>query len=473
MESSHFQRTEPVIGAGLRHSTVALAGLPAGDPLVELLAASGIGRWYWSPGPAIERLRTELLARHGPALALDVQISPPDEWPARPPDLMIGIGGEARPVLDVALAAGCPALLVLPPAGPAPCRTVCIFPGDAPEPLYRWLEQAGEEAPLNAWDWACASYLCAGLARAMLLHNTPYRRDDLEQLWISGVRMLVAGGDHPFDSIWSALAGPGEQAPGMPFHTPASPRGTLLIAGLGSLGSVAATLVHPYAARLLLADPDRVDVYNPVRQAYRITDIGQPKAQALAARLIQAGAGDVHALDQALVSEQQVHAMIEAHQIRAALVATGSTADFAIARALRDHDIPHIVGRCYPRARYWEAIIVDGLRGAALADLRGHVLPGPVPAPTPEQIAAYSDAGALEREPATLIESGWAATWMARLTAQMLAPPGLRERWMLELLASGRTCLVGGVLVEQTPAGPAYGVEVPGAIHAWGRDSIR
>jgi hypothetical protein len=257
-----------------------------------------------------------------------------------------------------------------------------------------------------------------------------------------------------------------------PFGTPPTRRGNLLIVGLGSLGSVAATYLAPHAAGMVVADPDRVDVYNPVRQAYPVAEIGQPKAQSLRRRLLAAGVKDVIALDVALTAEEEVEALLARYEITAALVATGTAADFALARALRATGIPHVVGRCYPRARYWEAIVVDGRRGPALSDLRGHIQPGPSAPPTPEQIAAYSDAGALEAEPATLIESGWPAAWLARLTAQLLAPPGLRERWFLELLAAEQTCLIGGVGVEQTPDGPAYGVALPGEIHAWGRAAL-
>jgi hypothetical protein len=224
---------------------------------------------------------------------------------------------------------------------------------------------------------------------------------------------------------------------------------------------------------MVIADPERVDAYNPVRQAYPLAALGRPKAQALRAGLLAAGAEDVTALDEALVDERQVAALIARHGITAALVVTGTDADFAIARALRAAGVPHVVGRCYPRARYWEAILVDGLRGPALHDVRGHLRLGPAPPPTPEQIAAYSDDGALEAEPATLVESGWAAAWMARLTAQLLAPPGLRERWLLELLASEQTCLVGGVGIERAENGPAYGITLPGMIRAWGVAEIQ
>jgi hypothetical protein len=201
--------------------------------------------------------------------------------------------------------------------------------------------------------------------------------------------------------------------------------------------------------------------------------IGRPKAQTLRDRLLAVGAARVVAIGERLTDERIVTTLIERYAITAALVATGTSDDFAIARALRACGVPHVVGRCYPRARYWEAIIVDGHRGPGLEDIRGHLQLGPTPALTPEQIAAYSDRGALEAEPATLVESGWAAAWMARLVAQLLMPAGLRERWLLELLTAEQTCLIGGVGVERTPSGPAYAVAQPGEIHAWGSDSIR
>ena len=92
----------------------------------------------------------------------------------------------------------------------------------------------------------------------------------------------------------------------------------------------------------------------------------------------------------ALHNEQEVDALIERYAITTALIATGTNADFAIARALRQRDIGHVVMRCYPRAHYWEAMLVDGRRGPAFDELRGYIESGPAAAPTPEQLAAYS-----------------------------------------------------------------------------------
>ncbi len=478
MPTVHFERVEPIVGQSLRWARVALLGLPTAAPLVTHLAACGIGRWLWADPQdgSAEALRSYLQAQHGPALALRAQALSLPEWSAAarctPPDLFIIVANsttDTQQALQTSTAAQSPTLLITPPSTTHPCQATFLFPPHSGE--YTQSPIPNTHSPIPNWDWTTAAPLCAGLARAILLRHTPYRRADLQGLWEAGRRVLtVGGGDNALSVDWSSLGQPPRRAA---FRTPDRRRGKLLIAGLGSLGSVAALLLAPCSAGMVIADPDHVDAYNPVRQAYPLTAVGRPKAQALRAGLLAAGAENIVALDEALVDESQVAGLIAQHRITAALVVTGTDADFAIARALRAADVPHVVGRCYPRARYWEAILVDGLRGPALNDIRGHLRLGPTPPPTPEQIAAYSDAGALEAEPATLVESGWAAAWMARLSAQLLAPPGLRERWLLALLASEQTCLVGGVGVQRAANGPAFGVTLPGMIRAWGIPAIQ
>ncbi|HWQ13802.1 MAG TPA: ThiF family adenylyltransferase [Roseiflexaceae bacterium] len=506
--SVHFARVTQVVGTTLFRARVAALGLPEVAPLVAHLAACGVGRWLLAQDADLDHARwllAGLRARHGQALRIDAQVLPLSQWPSAvrraPPDLVLAAGdvSSLRLAFTAAASAGIPALLIAPPASGAPCRALILLsPGEA-EAAAVWLGEAlGAGRSAASWDWITAAPLLAGLARAILLRGTPFARPDLEALWARGVRAVAIGGAHPFDITWAAAPSAlharrkrmgfrdGEVRPDPPpFITPEARRGTLLVAGLGSLGSVAAEHLAPHVAALVLADPDRVDAYNPVRQAYRVADVGRPKAHALrdhlmerwtsreaTQRLSAQSAIPVVALDLACTGERQVAELVERHGITAALVVTGAEADFAIARALRALDVPHVVGRCYPRARYWEAVVVDGRRGPALDDIRGRVVPGPAAPLTPEQRAAYSQDGALEAEPATLVESGWAAAWLARIAAQLLAPAGLRERWLLEVLGAGRTCLVGGVGVEHTEHGPAYGVALPGQIHAWGRGSI-
>jgi hypothetical protein len=485
--ADHFVRAIPIVGQTLRAKRVAVLGLPLATPMVEYLAACGVGNWIIAAeaidSETVSLLLAGLQARHGTALAPIQKTFPLLVWAAAirddPPDLIIAVGD--RPMLAIgrraAEAARIPTLLCTPPSSHAACWAEVVFSGThalaALQPARSMVDYApaANTAAIDEWDWACAAPLLAGLARAILLRGSPYARPDLEELWERGIRIVTHAGTHPFAAEWSLPTAAIGAIPAR-FQTPPRRRGALLIAGLGSIGSVAAALLAPYANQLVLADPDSVDPPNPARQHYTLADLGRPKVQALQQHLAT-HCPQIIALPEAVTDEGRVTALIGQYGITVALIATGSNADFAIARALRDSGVPHVVARCYPRARYWEAILVDGLRGPALDSIRGRVQLGPAPAPTPEQIAAYSDAGALESEPATLIESGWAAVWAARLAWQLLTPSGLRERWMIELLESQQTCLVGGAYVEHTSAGPAYAIDLPGRIRAWGTQQIR
>ena len=168
-----------------------------------------------------------------------------------------------------------------------------------------------------------------------------------------------------------------------------------------------------------------------------------------------------------LTDDEQVAALLRRMEVTAALVTTGTHADFAIARALRAASIPHVVGRCYGRARFWEGIVVDGAVGPSYEQMRRGVAPGPTASPTPEERAAYGAPDELRAEPATAMETGWSALWLARLVVQVMMPAPLREGWLLARLAAGANCLIGGVVVEAGADGPAYGVCVPGEVNAW------
>ena len=63
---------------------------------------------------------------------------------------------------------------------------------------------------------------------------------------------------------------------------------TVGIAGLGGLGSnIAIMLARAGVGKLIIADFDRVDVSNLNRQQYKADQIGQPKASALTANLLE------------------------------------------------------------------------------------------------------------------------------------------------------------------------------------------
>lgn len=492
--SDLFARVRPMIGEALEHCTVFVAGAPAAGLLVDYLAACGVRRWVGLAGEGwlgaqVERVRE----RFGDGFDITVKAI----------QSVAKIGGAelALVVDDAELAHKLPITLVrmaiFTPTDRQPCYVLLALPGErfalpdlamkkairrqpSSKPGTLWVASRKVSTFTgNGWDWQTAAPLVALAARSLLLQGTPFAMATWEDVWARGVRAYCVGGvGDPTGAMWEL---PGAEAGQAGYRTPPVRRGTLLIAGLGSLGSVAALALAPWVERLVLVDPDIVETPNLVRQAYLHSQVGAAKASALAEMLQAAHPGLVcEPIVASLSDEMQVEALLRDDGVRAALVTTGTHADFAIARALRAAAIPHVVGRCYGRARFWEGIVVDGEAGPSYEQVRRQVAAGPTPAPTPEEIAAYGAVGELVGEPATAMECGWAAMWLARLTAQMLTPVTLREGWLLARVAAGATCFVGGLVVEQRvymgvmqgEEGAAYGVTVPGEVHAWSAAEI-
>ena len=492
--SDLFARIRPVVGDVLQRRTVAVMGSPAAGVLVEYLAACGVQRWQVLAGSLwMNTVVTDLRVRYGEGF--DISVSAVDSTAE------MGDADLALVVDDVALASRLPRtmlrLAIFTPTRNHPSYARLAFPGetfdlstplDLPSPLE---DSIPNEFASNGWEWLTAAPLMALCARALLLRDSEYAMTTWEDAWARGVRAFAVGDVHtPTSAAWCT---PADDAPSTTrYQTPVQRRGTLLIAGLGSLGSVAARQLAPWVERLVLVDADHVEVSNLVRQDYAHDQVGEAKAVALAASLSQLPDAEAaidgefaHALSapeiipvvDALTDDAQVAALMRRYGVTAALVTTGTHADFAIARAARAVGIPHVVGRCYARARFWEAILVDGSRagaakGPSYEQVRRAVTVGPTAAPTPEEVAAYGAVGELAGEPATAMETGWAALWLARLMTQMMTPVALREGWLLARLAADATCFVGGVVVEIGAEGAAYGVRVPGEVHAWSAAEI-
>jgi molybdopterin/thiamine biosynthesis adenylyltransferase len=480
-------RVRPLVGDALEGRQVAVIGSPAAGTLVQYLVECGVRRFVTLAGNEwLAALVEELAGRYG---GFDIS------YKAVARDEELGAAYLALVVDDVELAlrlpVNLPRLLALTPTLMRPATSLLALPGEAfDNELYadmprcvrgftQSFTQCGSQNTLD-WltsDWLTAAPLMALLARAVLLRATPSAMATWEEAWAQGQRIYV-GGDalDPTQPSWVKQCTRGENAL-PPFRTPVRRQGTLLIAGLGSLGSVAASQLAPFVERLILVDPDEVEEANLVRQNYAHHQVGMAKATALSATLC---AATPHLVCEPIVTqltdETQVATLIRRFGVTAALVTTGTVADFAIARALHAAAIPHVVGRCYARARFWEGIVVEG--GGitpSYEQMRRGVLLGPAPAPTPEEVAAYGAVGELAGEPASSMETGWAAMWLARLTVQMMAPATMREGWLWARLAAGATCFVGGVVVEPAMDGssggvmtaPAYGIAMPGEVHAW------
>jgi ThiF family len=483
----------------------AAAGTPAGPALAAWLQAHNAWETGWE-------------FRHYPALTPATLAPLAAAWRREPPDLLLG-GGDAATLATLAALArdlAVPALLVAHYAAADPSAAcLALLPGDgghgrdwpdlcaalgAP-PLA---DPAALPATPAAWHaWTEANSLAALLARALLLPGSPHTAPALDRIFwrerrtaavlgtaawpwtvqyadlaVAGQRQVVSGDEPSAVSCQPS----GIAAHATPTNTqdsysalsnvPTAPlreQHSALVVGCGSLGSlVARGLVASGAVgRLALVDGETVDAANPVRQFFHTDQVGQPKAAALA-HTVQVGD------DRAGLAA--FRRLLRTERPDVVVLATGSHADYALARVLRRLGIPHIVGRCYPRARYFEIIVVDGRRGPCFGCLRGHLYTGPAPAPTPEEALRYdrpAPPGELQSEPATVVESGRAADVMARLAAALARPRRERAPWLLDLLTSEQTCLIGGLTVEAVP-GPAgdlawaYGVQVPGQVVAFG-----
>ncbi|HEU5088839.1 MAG TPA: ThiF family adenylyltransferase, partial [Roseiflexaceae bacterium] len=306
--AEHFARVVPIVGTYLREKVVALVGTAQTAPLsmlAEFLAACGVRRWLVPQGSAADALEQRLAARHGTALALELVCGlagPCAE--GHTPDLVIAAGGpgELQSALAYADRSDCPALLICRYGG---CGAAVYMPGRDCGAL-EWIASLPVGVSIHVqperldWDVVTVLPLLAGVARALLLRDTPCCREDLEAIWQAGLWQVHVPAQAPLQVAWQA-GGPAPVVAETPFRSPAGGQGTVLVAGLGSIGSVAAAWLAHACERLVLVDPDHVDATNPVRQEFQIADVGLPKAEALAARL--GGITPTVAYQQALRSE--------------------------------------------------------------------------------------------------------------------------------------------------------------------------
>ncbi|HUS16555.1 MAG TPA: ThiF family adenylyltransferase, partial [Chloroflexia bacterium] len=487
-------------------------GVPAGEALTESLRAHNT----WEEGWVFQQ-RPALTPASFAGLAAELMTSPPD--------LLLSGGDALILALSAALARRCrvPAILVAHFAGRDPSAAVLtLLPSDEDQgrewpdllsalgnPTIR--DPAHLPCDMTAWHtWAAANGLAALWAKAMLTHGGPHADVALDSLFWREHRTAALLGDAawPWATRYINLATAGPRPAPAVHVIPTEPdlaRGAALIVGCGSLGSLAARAVVASGALrdLVLVDGETVDTANPVRQFFHTPQVGQPKAVALARNLaalagpsatweeavpadgsdmmINVPAGRYTAVVQHFGADPSSLAafrrLLRVTRPGVVVLATGSHVDYALARVLRGLGIPHVVGRCYPRARYFEVIVVDGRRGPCFGCLRGHLYTGPTAAPTPEERLRYDappGSGELAAEPATVVESGRAADVLAHLAAALAQPRGKRPGWLAALLASRQTCLIGGNTAAWRPdpagggKGWAYGVQYPGQVVAFG-----
>lgn len=262
-------------------------------------------------------------------------------------------------------------------------------------------------------------------------------------------------------------------------NTAAVRSGKVLIVGCGSLGSVAAVRLAPLVEALVLCDPERVAVENPVRQAFSVEDIGRFKAKALAGTCCKLGAkaqGIVRGEEDSECGAREFELLLERVNPDLVILTTGTAAEFMAASVLRRRKIRHVAARCYARARYFEIIAVDGDRGPCFHCLREQLHTGPAASLTPEQKARYDPdfrPGELNAEPATILDSGRCADVLARIAFELMKSDAERPEWLRETLLQSRNCFVGANHAEQDELGRwAYGLDAPGKVTTYGAEDI-
>ncbi|KAF0214584.1 MAG: hypothetical protein FD167_5253, partial [bacterium] len=327
----------------------------------------------------------------------------------------------------------------------------------------------------------------ANYAKGLLLKGTKYARLDIESV-VNANQLLIAG--HP---SWPwvvkpiqleeliALANTFSSSSEVNQNRPTLAGKTCLVIGLGSLGSVVAETLANLGASLILIDGEKVDVANPIRQIYQVDQVGQAKASACAELVAKKSNSKetsqrFFAYQFAISPEEksllQLENVLIEHKIDVAVVATGTGNDRIISQALVVKNIPHVVVSCYERARFFEAIIVDGKGGPCFGCVRGHLYLGVAPSLTPEQRARYvSSEHDLMAEPATRVETGRAADLAAHIAYSLLNLG--TTPWLSRALAEEQTFFLGGNATELQPNGKwVYTIELPGEVKIFGLDNI-
>ncbi|MCZ7644953.1 MAG: ThiF family adenylyltransferase [Planctomycetota bacterium] len=465
--AAYYARVAPLYGDALSGKTLGVVGGDDACEVASLLARCGLTRF--ALGPGAEALPARLRAQN----PLE------DRWVFTSLDRA-----------DVAFAAG-----ELREPLPVPAWRLSFLPAESPvRARLDWIP-AGEAcaapdarpAQLEPFDRADALNRAAALVRASLLRGAACEPAEVARFLEGRARpaLLLGHARWPWwlrvferedADAWLAsnLAAPASRP-----QEPAARRGRVLVIGCGSLGSVAALRLAPRVEALGLSDPETVSIENPVRQAFEVAEVGQPKAEALARRVEALGAraeAFVRAEEDSPAGAEAFAAFVDRFKPDLAVLATGTGAEYAMARVLRERGIPHAAGRCYARARYFEVILVDGSNGPCFHCLREQVHTGPAPSLTPEQAARYDPdyrPGELNAEPASAIESGRCAEVLARAAWELLKPPDARPEWLRATLEQRRTCLLGANHAEFDAAtGWAYGLDAPGKVATYGVEDI-
>jgi molybdopterin/thiamine biosynthesis adenylyltransferase len=380
-----------------------------------------------------------------------------------------------------------------------------VVPGDPFPFTGSEKERIVEVSADQYFDWIDLNNQMANIAKAILLEGTEWQRNDIMAKINGQERMLLmAHPTWPWVSRYINISNDTDfkwlrQITSLGANGSIVPKGffkkTVLVVGLGSLGSVTAEHFMTLGCSIVGIDGKDVSIYNPSRQQFSTADIGESKAFALARSLAFRKKISVENYDEerlTLLAEgksyvgikKDIHDSREGSKLFAEIIeeynpdlvvlATAHPAEYRMADECRKKNIPHIVCRCYARARWYEITCVNGNRGPCFGCMQGHLYKGAPPSLTEEELAVYErsgdEANKVQAEPATRVDTSRCADFVARLGLQFMLDDAQRASWFLQMLSEERTCLIGGNYCEYHEENHewSYGVSVPGGVSLYG-----
>ena len=357
-------------------------------------------------------------------------------------------------------------------------------------------------------DWLDLNNQMANLAKAVMLDKTPWARKDLSDLFSQGkCDVLLAHPSWPWTARYLNLENESDlnwlKSITPKTFTPTTEylKGkTVLIVGLGSLGSLLADHFRFLGADVVGIDSKDISIFNPIRQLYPTNLIGRQKAHALPILLaqkvslskewpwpnpdqeifltrsgVQQFVGLNTYIEDSREGQNKFEGIVKTYKPDLAILTTANPAEFRMASVLRQNNIPHLIGRCYPRARWFEATYINGQNRPCFGCLQGHLYQGVVPTLTEEQMAAYDpeaqvpEEGMLQAEPATRIDTSRCSDTILRLAVQALGDEKTRATWFRRMIREERPCLIGGNTAElQEDREWSFGVTAPGEATLYG-----
>ncbi len=478
-----YERIIPVVGTTLREKVIGIINPELSMRVIEFLASCGVTRFNILADEAEINALKIYLKKHNPLENYEIE-----EFTNNNVDLLIVINKISPDLSNEARG--------LSPLLKSELKPIYLFAGFTDDGFYISLKEpeVSVSPSFEYFNWLDLSNQVAHYAVALLLEGTFWQQKEIVNFIKERQIIYFSNKKWPwFPYSDTTLPNPLLQREGeknqfstgntistsqssVTSHSSLSK--TILIVGCGSLGSVFTGCISPFVSKLILADHDQVSIYNPVRQEFHFSQVGKNKVIALRENL-EAIYSKKHLGIKCINKNfnqkniKEFGYLLKKIKPDLVVLATGSHDEYELAEVLWNKKINHISMRCYPRAKWFEIIIVLPGITPCFGCFRGNLYTGPIPTLTPEQQARYNPdykPGELEAEPATKTDSARCAEVASRLAYQILTTE--KENWYSSLIENNHTCLIGGNRVEKENENYCYGIALPGQVSAFGINEI-